>query len=204
MKIIDLPQGTPEWREWRLDGVGASEVPSLLGISPYADASREDVKREKVTRVPREETYAMRRGKLLEPAARLAYQQGRPCEVRVCCVQHDDYPWALASLDGLCQDRHGEWWVLELKCQKQEVHAQVLAGIVPYWHMPQVQWQLFCTGLTRCDYASFSKAKRFAPHERLKIITVERDDALIARLLDEAADFWLEVMDARERMEVGA
>jgi putative phage-type endonuclease len=35
MHVIDLSQRTPEWLAWRAAGVSASDVPTLLGVSPY-------------------------------------------------------------------------------------------------------------------------------------------------------------------------
>ena len=35
MNVIDLPQRTPAWLEWRAGGVSASDVAILLGLSPY-------------------------------------------------------------------------------------------------------------------------------------------------------------------------
>ena len=35
MKVINLPQRSPEWLRWRTGGMSASEASVLLGISPY-------------------------------------------------------------------------------------------------------------------------------------------------------------------------
>ncbi len=35
MKIIDLEQGTPEWLEWRKNGIGSSDIATIMGANPY-------------------------------------------------------------------------------------------------------------------------------------------------------------------------
>lgn len=203
MKILELAQGSPPWLEWRMDGVGASDIASIIGLSPFKDATREDVMREKVTRRGREANYAMRRGNNKEPLARAAYQREIPCDIRVCCVQHEVYPWAMASLDGLCHDPRTDGkchkWVLELKCPNHKVHALALDGQVVDYYLPQIQWQLFCSGLTFADFVSYSEHSKFAGPDRLAIVPVKRDEEVIARLVNAAAEFWMEVLDQRDR-----
>lgn len=198
MKIIDLEQGSEEWLAWRFGGVGASDMPSVLGISPYKGAAREDLLSEKVRRIGREATYPMRRGKLHEPAARAMYAKLAGCEARPVCVEHDGLPWARASLDGLCHNGV-EQWVLEVKVPGEASHRLALGGVVPDCNRPQVQWQMFVTGLTRCDYVSYSwDAKRFGEADRLAVVPVAWDEEWMPYLVAMAQTFWGEVLAARE------
>lgn len=205
-RYLDLVQGTGGWLAWRLAGVGGSDVASVLGISPYDDATRADCLREKVTGGGKDLSFAMRRGQLLEPAARALYQdRRRPGHVKVCCVEHGLYPWARASLDGLCYPLglpDGTPWVLEIKAPKWQVHDDALAGNVPEFNLVQCQWQLFCTGLKRLDYASYNPSKRYAEKDWLAVVPVARDEALIGTLANAAAEFWMEVLEAREAATV--
>lgn len=204
MKILELAQGSPPWLEWRYDGVGASDIASIIGVSPFKDATREDVMREKVTRQGREASYAMRRGNRLEPTARAAYQRETPSVVKVCCVQHELYPWAIASLDGLCHYLHGDErnkWVLELKCPNHKVHALALDGEVVSYYRPQIQWQLFCANVTFADFVSYSEHSKFAEGDRLAVVPVKRDEEVIGPLVNAAAEFWMEVLDQRDKVQ---
>ena len=35
MKIIPIEQQSPEWFEWRKTGITASDMPIIMGVSPY-------------------------------------------------------------------------------------------------------------------------------------------------------------------------
>ena len=35
MKTVDLNQRSPEWLQWRSQGITASDIPIILGLSPY-------------------------------------------------------------------------------------------------------------------------------------------------------------------------
>jgi putative phage-type endonuclease len=37
VKVINLKQRTPEWYQWRKEGIGASDIPVLTGNSPYTN-----------------------------------------------------------------------------------------------------------------------------------------------------------------------
>jgi putative phage-type endonuclease len=199
MKPIYLVQGTQEWLDWRFSGVGASDIPAILGISPYEDATRENILREKSLRIVKSANGAMARGSRLEPKARAMYQERRPCGVRVLCGSHDVHPWAIASFDGLCECQDtGEFWALEIKCPNREVHRQALNGVVPEHFQAQIQWQLFVSGLCSADFVSYSDAKEFGRSDALAVVRLERNQERIGELLKVAAEFWMEVVDARE------
>lgn len=200
-RLLDLPQGSPEWLAWRQGGVGGSDIASILGISPYPDSTREDLLREKVTGVGKTPSAAMRRGQQLESVARTRYRNGlKGAVIRVCCAAHPDYLWARASLDGLCHHigRLTDHWLIEIKAPRDEVHQTALNGQVPHFSLVQIQWQLFVTGLRWCDYISFNDGLPFAEGDHLAVVPIRRDDALIATLVSAASEFWAEVLQARQ------
>lgn len=172
MNTRPLTQGSPAWHAWRDGevrdgrrtggGLGGSDIASVLGISPYPDATRESVFAAKVHGVEREANFAMRRGTRWERHARAAYSAhvGRPAPP-VCC-EMAEMPWARVSLDGLPRLADGPR-VLELKCPNYLVHGAALEGVVPEHFAVQIQWQLFVTGLEWCDFASFNPGEKFTP-----------------------------------------
>jgi putative phage-type endonuclease len=104
MKRVTLNQGSEQWKAWRREGIGGSDIAAILGLSPYDDHTREVVFREKVHRIEREGNFAMHRGQRLEPHARYAYERRQRCSAPPACVEADGTPWARVSLDGLCHD----------------------------------------------------------------------------------------------------
>lgn len=199
MKLVRLPQGSPQWKGWRMSGIGGSDLAAIMGLAPYADATRENLLAEKVTGRERETNFAMRRGTLLEPQARAAYAERAVCVADPVCVEHDDAPWMRVSLDGLCYRRYavGQPWVLELKCPAWQTHDLALAGIVAKHFLVQCQWQLLVTGLDRLDFASFNPSQRFNPADWLAVVPVEADAEVQAETLGAAEGFWAEVCAAR-------
>lgn len=221
MKLVTHTQGSGPWKAWRREGVGGSDVAAILGVSPYEDHTRESVFREKVHGIERDVNFAMHRGTRLEPAARAAYSERQRCTAPPACVEMDGCPWARVSLDGLCSNGaviDPVRWILELKCPSWESHDAALEGVVAEHFLVQAQWQLLVCGLSRCDFASFNPGARFtptgfptfeewtakaperrppAPAEWLAVVPVEADPKRQAEILDAAANFWFEVLEAR-------
>ena len=207
MKIVKHNQGSDAWKAWRREGIGGSDAATILGVSPFEDATIANLMREKVEGWERETNFAMRRGTRFEPTARTLYEIHARCVAPPVCVEHDEFPWARVSLDGLCQLTHrdSQPWILELKVPHWQAHSSALAGVVPGYYMPQCQWQMWVCGLDRLDYVSYSAAERFATADRLAVVPVEVDAELQGRLVVECAAFWFQVCEerAKRRQSVG-
>lgn len=229
MKRVSHNQGSDAWKLWRRGGIGGSDIAAIIGVSPYEDATRAAVVAAKVHGIERELTQAMYRGTILEPHARSLYQTRHRVSAPPACVEHDELPWARASLDGLCASVSAGTterleWLLELKCPGWETHDLVLAGIVAEHFLVQCQWQMFVTGVSRCDFVSFNPGERFTPRDWSlpwkTMLEVRKDGGTIPApetwprdwlaevrleadrdkqqwLLGEAAVFWLEVEELR-------
>jgi putative phage-type endonuclease len=221
-RITHLSQGTDAWKLWRRNGVGGSDIAAIVGLSPFEDHTRVQILKEKVYGVERTQTQAMYCGTVLEPWARKLYQERHRVQAAPVCIEMDGCDWARVSLDGLCTNgspipAERLEWLLELKCPGWATHSAALAGVVPDYYAAQVQWQLLCCGLSRCDFVSFNPGQRFTPlhfpewEEWRKIpgvqdrwpadwlaeVRLEADPAMQAWLLGEAAQFWFEVAEAR-------
>ena len=70
--IIDLEQGTPAWLEWRSQGIGASDAPTIMGENPWKRAA--DLLDEKCGKLKSNSNAAMVRGSALEPEARRRFE----------------------------------------------------------------------------------------------------------------------------------
>lgn len=208
MKLVTHTQGSDAWKLWRRGGLGGSDVATVLGLSPFEDATLENLVREKVEGWERPVSFVMRRGNLWEPRARAAYERRCSCSAPPVCVEHDDAPWMRVSLDGLCSNHavlpsERRRWILELKVPNVHAHTAALAGVVPSYYRPQCQWQLLVTGLDRLDYASYSENRRYGGEptpeqvardelgDRLAIVRVLPDPELQAEILERAEAFWL-------------
>lgn len=199
MKLIPLQQGSAEWKRWRLDGVGGSDVACLTVGSPFKDATREALLEEKVTGRERETDFAMRRGTGLEPQARFLWEQEHETTAPPCCVQHDDVDWMRVSLDGLTADRGT---ILEIKAPNWRVHDCALNGLVPDYYAVQCQYQMMVTGVDRCVFLSFNNGKRFSEDQWNAAVVLTPDAEMQAWILEAAESFWAErcrLVEAKDR-----
>jgi putative phage-type endonuclease len=179
---LNFEQSTEEWLSWRRQGLGASDAPVIMGLSPWQKAP--DLLRLKTGQTEeRPANGAMQRGKTLEPVARRAYISHTSIEVEPVCVQSLEHAWMRASLDGLSADgRH----VVEIKCPGEKDHQLADSGFVPEKYFAQLQHILAVTGLAEIHYWSF----RFGWP---LLLNVNRDDAFVAALIEKESAFWSQV-----------
>lgn len=142
MTDTDIEQRTPEWIEARRTGVTGTDIPALLGLSPYlseGDVARSKGGAEDPPTDPESERR-MRIGRLMEHIVALEdiHEHGIPIQ-RVPNLQvHPTIPWAMASLD---YERPLDGTIVEMKTSKSRRWDD---GILPEVEA-QVQWQLGVT-----------------------------------------------------------
>lgn len=177
MPATALIQRTDEWIEARKSLISATDVPVLLGLSPYK--SEAELAREKLGEAERQaETLPMRVGTALEPVIAMAYEEatGRRVRRMLRLYRHPDLEWAAASPDFRVL---GEKRLVEAKYSTAGRWADGLPQDVE----SQVQWQLAVTGYDVADVAALLHGRE------LRVYEVERDDALFADLVAIAEDF---------------
>src|SRR5689334_11308387 len=98
MKRVPLRQHSPEWDRWRSEGLGASDGPALVGVSPYL--TTEKLWEQKTGQASWSQSgHATRWGQSKEPEARRLWEDRTGQIFQPACVEHPDYPWLRASLD---------------------------------------------------------------------------------------------------------
>jgi putative phage-type endonuclease len=189
-------QGSEEWFAARIGKVTASKIKDVISkIKTGEAAARRDYRIQLVTERltgQREQGYTspdMQWGTDTEPQARAAYEAETGSIVsEVGMIDHPTINMTGASPDGLV-DGDG---LLEIKCPKTATHLQTLMdGKVPSQYVPQMQWQMACTGRKWVDFVSFDP--RLPAEYQLFIKRVERDDALIAEYEAAVIQFLAEV-----------
>lgn len=199
-KIIDLEQGTHPWFVWRLQGIGGSDIAAILGIVPLGRktpyVSLQELLAEKCGANDRQENFAMRRGRRLEPEARMWYEAIFGVEAKPACVEHESMPWIRASLDGFPNGSK----VLEIKAPKAIDHDFALSGMVPPHYRPQVQWEMLATGVEECDYFSFNDGKRYSRKDRHACVPMVADHKYWEVLITVGRTFWELVQKTKREM----
>ncbi len=195
-----LEQGSREWLEWREAGIGASDVPVVLGISPFKSRFQLWAEKAKLTKPapfhPRA-VSAMERGKLLEPEIRAWYERKTGRTVTPKTVVHPTYPCIRASLDGETNDGRN----VEIKAPGKTDHTAAKKGNVPKKYLAQTQIQMECAGLLVTDYVSHD-GSRDPETGKLSdaggiIIEVKADPEYQQRIVQACLEFWQLVQDRR-------
>jgi len=178
--IVELQQGSNEWREWRHNGIGASDASTIMGENRFKSASQ--LLNEK--RGPAQDygqNAAMARGTELEPEARRLYIEKTGKAVRPICLQSTRYDWLRASLDGFAINHDA---VVEIKCGQSAYRTAFQTGSVPDYYYGQMQHILAVTGLDSLDFWCYW------PGCPALLIPVQRNESYIQRLLEKELEFW--------------
>ena len=200
----DIKQGTPEWKALRLGKITASRVSDVIAqIKSGEAASKTEYRIELVCeRLTGKETDGytnahMERGIELEPFARAAYEvrQGVFVE-QVAFVDHPTVSNAGASPDGLV----GDDGCIEIKCPMVKTHIKtILDKKAPSKYLPQMQWQMACTGRKWVDFVSY--CPDLPENMQIFIARVDRDDEYIGMLEDAVRVFDSEIETMIERLK---
>jgi putative phage-type endonuclease len=147
-KVVLQHASRARWLARRRKGITATDAAALLGYHPWKTPL--GVWLDKVQPEPdRDPTYAMVRGRALEPllAAEYARQTGAIIEKPPLLLGHTAEPLFLASLDWLAHTPDTTA-ALELKTENDHERAREWwDGCTPDYYASQVLWQLAVTGL---------------------------------------------------------
>lgn len=184
-----------EWLEWRRAGIGASDVAGILGLSPWA--SPYSVWYDKTFGGDDGQSEAMKLGLALEPAIEQLFHQETGLYVvgAQTRVQHPDFPWARATLDGYASPdpKYDDNGVPLAAYLIGTVQSKTTADSVSKWedgiplqYSCQVQWEMFVTGSAKAYvptiHASFGL--------KFRVYEVDRDDDDIAYIFGKVREFY--------------
>ena len=147
-EFIKAEQRSPKWFALRKDGITATDVAVIAGLSEYK--TRFQLWAEKTGAVTEEPAgEAAQRGILLEDAVANWYtlETGHKLKRSNGVVRLAEAPWAMASLDRTIV---GEPGLVEIKTSTSRMWA---LEPVPAAVIAQVQWQAFITGAPWVDVA---------------------------------------------------
>lgn len=193
---MTIIQGSPEWFLQRLGKVTASRLADVMAKIKTGEAAaranyRAELVAERLTGKSAEgfTNASMKWGTECEPLARAAYEADTGLMVsEVGMVPHPRIAMTGASPDGLV----GSDGLIEIKCPETKSHiATILSKSVPSQYIPQVQWQMACTGRAWNDFVSFDP--RMPADMQLYVQRVYRDEALISVYEKEVEAFLAEV-----------
>lgn len=192
MNVINVSQRSDAWRQWRSQGVSASEAAIVMNRSPYKTPWR--LWAEKIGLVLEaslDNNPLIRAGIQQEPEALQRFEDKHDLMLLPLCGESERYPLMRASFDGLSEANEP----VEIKCPHETTFLDVLLnreaseGYQLYWC--QVQQQLLV-----------SEAQRgflFFYHQGQDVeFEIQRDETFLTELVDTAMDFWSAVKSKKE------
>lgn len=202
--MSNVIQGSPEWFAQRLGKVTASRLVDVLAKVRSGEAAsragyRAELVAERLTGKQQEgfTNAAMKWGTECEPLARAAYEAEFGLLVEeVGMIPHPTIAMAGASPDGLVSIDG----LIEIKCPETKSHIDtMLSGEAPAKYIPQMQWQMACTGRAWVDFVSFDP--RMPADMQMFVRRVLRDDNLIREYEAEVIRFLAEVDETVSRLK---
>lgn len=185
----DLPR--EDWLNVRKRGIGSSDAAAAVGLNPYKsqlelwlEKTGQDDNLPKID--PDDEGSPTYWGNVLEPIVAVHYTRRTGHKVRrvnaVLQHPHPDLFWMLANID---REVVGTHEVQILECKTTGINgAKLWREGVPEYVQLQVQHQLAVTGENTADVAVLLGG------QQLEIHRIQRDEALIARLIQLERQFW--------------
>ena len=192
IKLVDTRTIThEEWLTWRKKGIGGSDVSALLGLNPWRSPLA--LYYDKVgENEDEEESIAMQLGKELEPFLRQKFEkwmlknEGLVIEVEEepFMMQHPDFEWALANIDGKFEHSEKGLCGLELKATSEFNRANWIDDELPSFYYVQIQWYMGVTGIETFYVGYLIGNRKFDAKE------IPRNDEVIEEMFRQAKDFW--------------
>jgi putative phage-type endonuclease len=192
LKEIIMQQNTKTWMQWRRQGIGASDAPIIFGESPYMTPYQ--LWNQKVFGYEEGDTgsnFVTELGHRFEPMCRADIELGLGYSMQPGCVEHEEFPWIRASLDGYSEENR---IFCEIKYVGKEKLELAKEGIVPTAHWIQMQHQFMVTGFPKGIYACYTLNDGKSSIEQMAQVRVDPDPKFITeKLFPKLKVFWDQV-----------
>jgi putative phage-type endonuclease len=200
--LTDLKSEDEEYQRLRKLGIGGSDAGAVVGVSKWRTPYQVWAEKVNPSETAHRESEAMTWGKLLEAPIRNEFSERTGIEVHPLpkMIRNTDYPWMLASVDGVTGPSNKLTGVYEGKTTRfadnwpKDDDGTVQ---VPLEYVVQGMHYLAVLELERVHYACLIGG------QELRIAEVEVNPTLIADLIEIEEAFWRKVIE-REPPPVNA
>ena len=185
MKIVDFPQRTPEWRQWRTSGISASEAIIVLGKCPLRTIYRLYTEKKGLTLPDNLDANPfVQRGIRLESTARSSFGNRHNTLLLPVCAESEAFPFLRASFDGLSDDGIPTELKVPMEVNFRDAQQNGVNSKIYKRYYYQVQQQIAVAESDR-GYLSLYFNEHAPPLDFL----IERDDQVIDELIFKAQVF---------------
>lgn len=172
-----------EWLKCRKQGIGGSDIASIMGLNPYSSAFEVYINKTTDYENDLSDNEAVYWGTVLEDTVAREFERRTGKRVRRCnaVLRSKEKSFAIANVDRMiCGERAG----LECKTSNVFKHGEWENGEIPVAYICQCQWYMYVTGYEKWYIACLIGGQRFEQR------CILRDEELIGHMLDKAEDFW--------------
>lgn len=195
--VLNLEQGSLEWKRSRFEHITSSDVAPLMGIKGYR-MTRAKVLEAKLTHSePTVDSFTQslfQKGHDAEAAAREWARINLKFDFKPMVLEYRANPALMTSLDGFDVERDT---ILEAKYMGVEAVKLVKARQIKPHHAAQVQYHLLISGAKRCMYFAMDN---FGDSEAIAIYP---DAVFQQRMRNACSDFrakWLEALKRKNEL----
>lgn len=190
-EVVCCSAQRPDWLAARRSGIGSSDAPAILGVSPFCSALEVYTDKLGLRELDTEETEAMRWGRILEPhiIAEFARETERDADRAGDLLRSTKRPWMLCTLDGT-QERKDRFDIGLVEAKATGWRAADWDEGIPHHVFVQIQHQFVVTGM------EWGSAVVLQNGCKLFWVDIERDEPFIQDVLLPAEfEFWQRVQD---------
>ena len=194
MKILNLEQGSEEWKQARIGRITGTRLGDAIGTPAKQEALLNELIAEALTEQSKEIfiNSAMKHGTEAEDYAIAEYEQmtGEITEQVGFCL-HDEYDWLANSPDRLIKSKGKYRKAVEVKAPNSETAVKYIrGGKIPKEYEGQVMsYFLVNEDLQELDFVIFDPRIRNERY-RLTVFHMERDEAKIAEAWEKLIRFY--------------
>jgi len=208
IKVSTLNMSKSAWLEFRQNGIGASEIATVMGLNQYKSAHQ--LFYEKVEGAPeQEDSIAMFMGRYNEDSIADLWQYWesdqitmmqnynekktvRKCRKINAYLINPEHPHLFASLDRVInKNGSSKEGALELKTISAYSSDQWIAGI-PVQYIVQLQQQLLVADLDEGELCILKDGRY------MEVYSFSRNEEIIKNIIEESTKFWNNVLEARK------
>lgn len=189
MILADYVQGSDEWLEWRAQGVTATDIPVILGLSPYKTVWQ--LWAEKVGHLNTADLSRnpnVKRGNRLEDTARQLAEKHCNEILLPICGEYGHWPTLRASFDGLDGNQTPHEFKAPAQSTWDEISLNGEKSATYKLYESQVHAQCVVAGVSYGKLMFFIEDD--TPEGKLKTFDVELTDAMAKEILAKAQWFW--------------
>jgi len=168
---VNIFSNTENWRIWRHKGIGASDIPVIMGFSKYK--TKDKLFLEKIQPEPPKikKNFITELGHICEAEIRPVIELETGLNLPSLLFEDEKDSYYKVSLDGFDEDKKIVW---ENKLVGKTKYKFLENGVIPDEFMSQVQYQLYITKakyalLTSVLYNSTTKKIDYKTYKTLNI-----------------------------------